>query len=54
MKAEISTKIIALFFCFLTFILVFLTDSNKNNNFFSKKEKKSYVAGVPVYDLPQI
>lgn len=52
--AEKYCKIIALFFCFLTFILVFLTDSNKNNNFFGKKDKKSYIAGVPVYDLPQI
>lgn len=52
--AEKYCKIIALFFCFLTFILVFLTDSNKNNNFFGEKDKKSYIAGVPVYDLPQI
>ena len=52
--SEKYCKIIALFFGFLSFILIFLTDSNKNVSVFRKRDKRSYIAGVPIYDLPQI
>lgn len=46
-------KIIALFVALLTFIVMLLYDIN-NGNLFSEKNKKSYVAGIPVYDVNQI
>lgn len=46
-------KMIALFSAFLTFLLILLYDINKGNISFSK-DKKSYVAGIPVYDVNQI
>ena len=51
--SEKMCKIISCFFGILSFILVFMFDSNKDF-LLKKKDKKSFVAGVPVYDLPQI
>ena len=51
--SEKMCKIISVFFGILSFILVFMFDTNKDF-LLKKKDKKSFVAGVPVYDLPQI
>lgn len=51
--AEKYCKIIAIFFAFLTFLIIFLFDLNRGNISF-KKEKNTYVAGIPVYDVSQI
>ena len=51
--SEKMCKIISCFFGILSFILVFMFDTNKDF-LLKKKDKKSFVAGVPVYDLPQI
>ncbi len=51
--SEKFCKIIAIFFGVLSLIIVFMLDSSKDL-IVRKKEKLSFVAGVPVYDLPQI
>ena len=51
--SEKMCKIISCFFGILSFVLVFMFDTNKDF-LLKKKDKKSFVAGVPVYDLPQI
>lgn len=52
--SEKTCKIISLFCGLLTFILIFMYDISKENIVFGKKVNKSYIAGVPIYDLPQI
>lgn len=47
-------KIIGLFFGLLSFIIMFMYDINQENIVFGKKKDKSYVAGIPVYDIPQV
>lgn len=51
--SEKICKLIALFFAFGSFIILFLYDLNKGNIVFGK-QKKPVVTGIPVYDLPQI
>ncbi len=46
-------KIIAFFFGFMTFVIMFLYDVNKGNISFGHN-KKPIVTGIPVYDLPQV
>ena len=50
--SEMYCKIIALFFAVMTFIVMFLFDVNNGNITFGKN-KKDYVAGIPVYDVAQ-
>lgn len=45
-------KMIAIFFSFMITVIMFLYDIN--NGAFSSKNKNPLVAGIPVYDLPQI
>lgn len=50
---ESACKIISLVIGFLSFVLMFLFDVNKGNVSFSKK-KKTFVEGIPVYEVPQV
>lgn len=51
--SEKFCKLSSLIVAALWFLILFLYDINKGNISF-KREKKSLVAGIPVYDLPQI
>lgn len=51
--SEKFCKIVAFFISFLWFIILLFYDINKGNVCF-KREKKSMVAGIPIYDLPQV
>lgn len=46
-------KILSLFTAFASFILMFVLGLSRGEISF-KKKKKEFVAGIPVYDLPQI
>ena len=46
-------KIISAFLGYLLFVIIFLYDVNKGNIVFGKN-KRPLVAGIPVYDLPQV
>jgi len=46
-------KILAIFAFLLTFILLFMLGLSRGEYSF-KRKKKEFVAGIPVYDLPQI
>lgn len=46
-------KMIGLFFTLLSFIVIFMFDLSCGNISF-KKEKGTYVAGVPIYEVSQI
>lgn len=49
--SEKNCKILSLFFGFLSFVIILLSDFN-NGNF--RKERKNIVKGIPIYDVPQI
>lgn len=51
--SERFCKIVALVISALWFIILLFYDINKGNVCF-KHEKKSMVAGIPIYDLPQV
>jgi len=51
--SEKYCKLIAIFFALGTLVILFMYDLNKGNISF-KKNKKTIVTGIPVYDLPQI
>lgn len=51
--SEKYCKLIAMFFAFGTFVILFLFDINKGNITFGKN-KRAIVTGIPVYDLPQV
>lgn len=46
-------KILGLFFFVLSFVIVLLSDISKGN-IKLKKEEKTFVKGVPIYEIPQI
>ena len=46
-------KIIALFFAFMSFVIMLLIDIS-HGNISLGRDKKSFVAGIPVYDVQQI
>lgn len=46
-------KMLGIFFFVMSALVIFLVEVNRGNFTFKKDEKK-FVAGIPVYDLPQV
>ncbi|MCQ2575482.1 MAG: septum formation initiator family protein [Treponema sp.] len=51
--SEKFCKISALIISLLTFVIMFILDV-RNGNISFRKEKNKMIAGIPVYDLPQV
>ena len=47
-------KLLGLSFFVLTFLMFVLIDLSNGNIVISKKEKKTVIQGIPIYDMPQI